>query len=468
MSEQSKGLYDALPASIQNLLLTGYSVYLDYQRYGGDYQEFKSFLEKSQWFSPQQLREYQEEKLRDIIQYSVEHVPYYRRIFSERGLTPADVQTLDDLTKLPVLTRDLFKKYFHELLSDEYDFNSVKKGHTSGTTGSPIEICYSDYSLNVNYAMMDRQYLWAGARLKKFGDRVAVLRGNPIVPLSQKHPPFWRHNLLHRQILFSAFHMSQENLPLYVEKLVEFSPKILDGYPSTLYVLAKHLKNKGEKLKLHAVISSSETLYDFQREVIEESFECKIFDYFAAAERVLFSTECDRHEGHHIAAEYGITEVLDSNSEPLGVDQMGVLVATSLHNYAMPLIRYATNDMSSIKSTACSCGRGLPLMDDVATKAEDLLTLSDGRLISPSVLTHPFKPLTAITESQIIQEDINRIRILLVTGEKFSTSDEKLLIEGLRERLGDDVGIEIEKVDSLERTRAGKFKWVISKVTLGI
>ncbi len=468
MSGYSKGLYDKLPVFAQNMVLTGYSTMLDRERYGGRYHESKRFLEESQWYTPEQLTSYQEEKLRDLIHYSYEHVPYYKRIFNERGLKPSDIQGIDDLSKLPVLTRDLFKKHFHELLSDEYDFKQVKKGHTSGTTGSPIEICYSDYLLNINYALMDRQYLWADTKLEKFGDRIAVLRGNPIVPLSQKKPPFWRHNYLHRQMLFSAFHMSQDNLPYYVEQLKKFSPRVLDGYPSTLYVLAKYLKNQGQTLKLHAVISSSETLYDFQREVIEESFDCRIFDYFAAAERVLFSTDCDRHEGHHIASEYGITEILDPDLSPVGHDEFGVLVATSLHNYAMPMIRYVTNDMSMIKSAGCSCGRGLPLMDDVATKAEDLLTLGDGRLISPSVLTHPFKPITSIVESQIIQEELNMIRILLVVGKDYRPEDEQMLLDSFRERLGEKVNVVIEKVDELTRMRSGKFKWVVSKVKLGI
>ena len=107
-------------------------------------------------------------------------------------------------------------------------------------------------------------------------------------------------------------------------------------------------------------------------------------------------------------------------------------------------------------------------MDDVATKAEDLLTLSDGRLISPSVLTHPFKPITSIVESQIIQEDRDHIRILLVAGTDYSADDEQLLMEGFRERLGEAAQIDIEKVEALTRTKAGKFKWVISKVKLGI
>lgn len=468
MNASARNLYERMPAMAQNIVLTGYSALLDRERYGAGFRHFQDWLDKTQWHSREQLRSYQAEQLAKLVQYSYRHVPYYRRVMDEYGVRPGDIASLDDLAKLPLLTRQDLKDNFADLLSDEFDLRRVKKGHTSGTTGSPLEICYSDQVTEITYALLDRHYRWAGVHMKMRGDRVAVLRGNPIVPLRQVKPPFWRYNFLHNQILFSSFHMSPQNLPRYVAELRRCAPKLLDGYPSTLYVLARYLQSVGQKLPLHAVVSSSETLYDFQRDIIEKSFDCKVFDYFAAAERVVFSSECERHEGHHIADEYGITEIIDAAGRPAEPGGLGTLVATSLHNYAMPMIRYVTNDMSSVKPQHCSCGRGLPLMDDVTTKAEDLLTLRDGRIISPSVLTHPFKPLNSIEASQIIQEDLDHIRIKLVPTAAYTDSDGAVLIDGLKERLGDSVEFCIEKVDALERTKAGKFKWVISNVKVGI
>jgi phenylacetate-CoA ligase len=193
-----------------------------------------------------------------------------------------------------------------------------------------------------------------------------------------------------------------------------------------------------------------------------------VFDYFAAAERVIFATECDRHEGHHVSDEYGITEILDEDHQPVGKGAQGILTGTSLHNYGMPLIRYMTNDVSGLRDTCCSCGRKLPLMEDVSTKAEDILALRDGRMISPSVLTHPFKPMYSIEESQIVQEDYDLVVIKLVPNQRYNESDSDHLINEFTARLGKDVTIKIEKVDAIERTKSGKFKWVISKVDKGI
>lgn len=320
----------------------------------------------------------------------------------------------------------------------------------------------------MTYAALDRHYKWAGCELSKHGDRIAVIRGNVIVPLTQQEPPFWRYNRTHNQILLSSFHLSSKNLGVYFEELSRFNPGVFDGYPSTLYILAKHLKTRGVKFPAKAVISSSETLYDFQRSLIEESFQCKVFDYYALAERVIFSSECDMHEGHHIYDEYGICEILDQDGKPCQKGQPGVLVGTSLHNMAMPLIRYATQDVTAIRDRQCSCGRNLQLMEDVTTKAEDILTMEDGRLISPSVLTHPFKPLNSIDASQIIQNDFNDITVKLVPNSTFSEAEREHLISELKLRLGQKVNIRIELADSLTRTASGKFRWVISNVKLGI
>jgi phenylacetate-coenzyme A ligase PaaK-like adenylate-forming protein len=134
----------------------------------------------------------------------------------------------------------------------------------------------------------------------------------------------------------------------------------------------------------------------------------------------------------------------------------------------MPLIRYVANDRTTLLQESCSCGRELELMEEVTTKAEDTITLKDGRLISSSVLTHPFKPLHTIRESQIVQTDYDQIIVKIVKGEGFSDKDTSHLVSALAERLGHDVEINVEFRDSLNRTSSGKFRWVVSKVSLGI
>jgi phenylacetate-CoA ligase len=468
MNKYAASLYNLAPVWGQNLLLTGFGVMLDHERYGGRYPEFREFLAKSEFYSTAELEAYQGERLREIVAHAYEHVPFYRRRFDEHKLKPADVNGVSDLPKIPVLTRDDIRRHFDDLRSRHMPARSLKTGHTSGTTGTPLTVGYDDDTTWMTYAVFDRHYRWSGCHMGRDGNRVAVARGNVIVPLSQRTPPFWRHNRRHRQLLLSSFHLSKANLPAYFDALADFKPDVLDGYPSTLYVLAKFLQRRGQTFPLKAAITSSETLHDFQRAAIEKSFACRVFDYFALAERVVFSGECDRHEGHHLAMEYGAAEVVDARGTPVAPGSVGRLVGTTLHNRAMPLIRYSTNDMTALRTSRCSCGRGLDMMDDVTTKAEDILTLKDGRLISSSVLTHPFKPLDSIEGSQIVQTAPDHVTVRIVPSPNYDHALSSHLKTELGKRLGSDVKIDIQVVDALETSANGKFKWVISKVPLGI
>jgi phenylacetate-CoA ligase len=468
MNRYAAALYNLAPVWGQNMILTGYSTLLDRERYGGRFGEFRDLLAKAEWFSASELEVYQDERLRAIVKHAYETVPFYRRRFDECKLKPSDIRGHGDLPKVPLLTREDVRTHFDELRSCDVSRGSMPTGHTSGTTGTPLTVGYDSDTIWMAYAALDRHYRWAGSRLARDGDRIAVARGNVIVPLEQKGPPFWRMNRRQNQMLLSSFHLSKQNLPAYFDALARFKPALIDGYPSTLYVLAKFLQSRGETFPLRAAITSSETLYDFQRQAIEERFVCRVFDYYALAERVVFSSECERHEGHHLAMEYGVAEVADRQGYPVPLGAVGKLIGTSLHNMAMPLIRYVTNDMTSLREKRCSCGRGLKIMDDVTTKAEDVLTLKDGRLISPSVLTHPFKPLDCIEGSQIVQTDYRTVIVRLIPGPTYTQEHTRHLISELKTRLGQDVTVEVQMVDRLEPAANGKFKWVTSHVPLGI
>ena len=468
MNKYAARLYGLAPVWGQNLLLTGFGALLDRERYGGRYAEYRDLLARTEWLSPTELEAYQDERLRVIVAHAYEHVPFYRKRFAANKLTPQDIKTRHDLPKLPLLTKDDIRRNFNELRSQLVPARSLKTGHTSGTTGTPLTVGYDNDTIWMTYATFDRHYRWAGCHMGREGNRVAVARGNVIVPLTQKAPPFWRHNRQHRQLLLSSFHLSKTTLPAYFEALAKFKPDVMDGYPSTLYVLAKYLQGRGETFPVKAAITSSETLHDFQRALIEERFACRVFDYYALAERAVFSGECADHRGHHIAMEYGLAEVVAADGQPLSRGSVGRLVGTTLHNLAMPLIRYASNDLTALRKGSCTCGRGLELMDDVTTKAEDMLTLKDGRLISSSVLTHPFKPLDSIEGSQIVQTAPDAVTVRIIPRPDYSDALTRHLITELQARLGDDVRIDVQMVDQLETSSNGKFKWVISRVPLGI
>jgi len=353
------------------------------------------------------------------------------------------------------------REFEAEMMTARHPGRDWVNGHTSGTTGSPLSVWYDRETCVMTNAVDRRQKIWAGMGER---DWIGMFLGRVVVPLQQTEAPFWRTNLIQRQVWFSSFHLSDECLPHYVQEIRHRGLRFLEGYPSTLYIVARFLERRGDVLPMQAVFTSSETLLPIQRETIEAAFSCRMFDFFGHAERVAFATECERHDGKHIAEEFGLVEITDETGAPVRDGEPGYLVGTSLHNTAMPLFRYRTSDVTAILPEPCSCGRTLRRIRNVTTKAEDIVLTPDGRMISPSILTHPFKPLVQVLKSQIIQDRIDHITVKIVPSSEFSERDREHLVRELQTRLGAGISIDIELVNDIPRDRSGKFRWVISHV----
>jgi phenylacetate-CoA ligase len=465
MNSTLEQLYNASPTVVQNALVSLYGYHIKRREYGREFHRLLAQFNEQQWWSRERLREYQEEILRDLIPHCYENVPYYRRIMKERGVVPTDIKSVEDLRLLPILHREQVRDHFEELIATNMDRSKMILGQTSGTTGSPLQFLWDERICLIKNVVDWRQKATAGIHP---GDRIAYFLGRIVVPTDRTRPPFWRHNWTLNHLLFSAFHMSQANLVHYADELARYQPAAVEGYPSTLYVMARYLLSRGMTVPVRAALSSSETLVPEQREAIETAFQCRLFDFYGMAERVIFATECEEHMGHHINKDFGIAEILDDEGNAAAAGQLARIVATGLHNRAMPLLRYLTSDVSAYKAKVCSCRRPFPLLDDIATKAEDFVTTPDGRYISASVLTHPFKSLSTIGESQITQHDLTHLVIQIVRLPGYSDADTHHLVSEFKRRLGDAMNIEVVFVDEIPRTAAGKLRWVMSKVPLSL
>jgi phenylacetate-CoA ligase len=313
----------------------------------------------------------------------------------------------------------------------------------------------------MNNAADRRQKVWGGMRR---GDWIGVFLGRMVVPADEARPPFWRTNLVHRQVWFSSFHLTPENMTSYVAEIRRRRLRFLEGYPSTLFILAQHLIATGETLPMEAVFSSSETLHQVQLEAILAAFGCTPFDFYGHAERAIFATECELHEGKHLAEEYGFAEIVNEEGTSLPDGEFGYLTGTSLFNIAMPMIRYRTTDISAIMHEPCKCGRSLRRIENISTKAEDIVVTPDGRMISPSVLTHPFKPFPQIVASQLVQERADRLVVKIIPSDRFTPENQAELLRSLGARLGPAVQLDLQIVEDIPRERSGKFRWVISHV----
>jgi phenylacetate-CoA ligase len=455
----SQRIYQAAPEWLQNGLMNAYALHLRRQRFGTDFRRTMAEWEQSQWWPADRMRTYQDERVREIVAHAARQVPFYQKRWADYGVSAAQVQGVADLRLLPTITKAEIRAAGERLLSARP--SQLEHGHTSGTTGSPLSLWYDRTMVVTNNAADWRQKRWGGLEL---GDWCALFLGRVVVPVHRQRPPFWRANHVQKQLWCSSFHLSHQNLPLYLAEIRRRGIRFLEGYPSTTHIVANYLLRRGETLPLEAAFTSSETLHQVQRDAIERAFQCRVFDFYGHAERVVFAGECDRHEGKHLFDEYGATEILDENDRPVPSGRSGMLTGTTLWNRGMPLIRYRTGDVSTIGTTACSCGRGLTRLADVATKAEDIVITPDGRYVSPSVLTHPFKPFDQLLKSQIVQRERNRILVKLVPSSAFTDAHREQLIAGLRERLGTAMQIETAIVEDIPAEPSGKFRWVICEI----
>lgn len=454
-------VYRAIPRPLQTVALNLKAAQLYFERYGPKFERMAAKFGDCETLPREGWEARQSERLLQLVRHAYDSVPFYRHRFRKMGLRPHDIKGIEDLPKLPIITRDDVREHFDALVSTRYRASRLRRGHTSGTTGSPLNVAYDIPTCVAHHVVDWRQKAWGGLHR---GEPYASLQGRVVVPKHTNRPPFWRYNYVNRQLFLSAFHLREDFLPHYVTELRRRGIRFIEGYPSTLYTLAAFLDQRGERLALKAAFTSSETLFDWQRTVIERTFVCRVFDAYGMAERCVYASECDRHHGRHLNEDYGITEFVDTTGHPVARGERGVIVATSLHNFAFPIIRYRTNDVSALSEEDCSCGRSYRLMDAVATKQEAIITLPDGRWISPSVLTHPFKPITRVAASQIVQDDLYHVRVRIVRRAGYTADDERLLSSGFRDRLGDAVDVQIEYVDDVMRTDSGKFKWVVSNV----
>jgi len=457
----AESIYRRAPGWLQTILLNAHAWRIERHRYGARFRRATRELIASERWPAERLRAFQDERIRHLASWTYARSPFYRQLWDRAGIKPADIRGVADLATLPLIEKSVVREHEAQLLTAPRTKRGWVNGHTSGTTGSPLSVWYDRETCVMTNAVDRRQKIWGGMT---DDDWIGMFLGRVIVPLEQTVTPFWRANRVQKQVWFSSFHLSDEWLPSYVREVRRRGLRFLEGYPSTLYILARFLERRAESLPMRAVFTSSETLLPIQRETIERAFSCRVFDYFGHAERVAFATECERHEGKHIAEEFGVVEIADAVGTPVRDGDAGFLVGTSLYNTAMPLFRYRTSDVTAILPEPCPCGRTLRRIRDVTTKAEDIVFTPDGRMISPSVLTHPFKPLVQVLKSQIVQDRLDHLTVKIVPSSEFAATDREHLIRELQSRLGPSMTIDIEVVDDIHRERSGKFRWVISNV----
>lgn len=422
-------------------------------------------LEKTQWWSLAQLQELQNEKLRNLIKHAYNNTPYYRRIFNERGLTDKDIQSIDDLPKLPILTKDDVRKNFEDLMSQDSNKRRSFLNSTSGSTGEPFKYYIDMEVTSINWAGMFRGWEWAKYKL---GDKRATLAGSSLVPNEKPTLKKRARGLLERNLSLSAFEMNDSMMANYAEKLSRYKSKFIRGYASAIYLFANYLKGAGiNTIKPKAIFTTAEMLLPQYREIIEKQFGCRVFDQYGCYDGGPQAMECTEHNGLHISVEKTIMEFINEQNEPVSPGCPGEILATDLHNYTMPFIRYAVGDVGILSANGCPCGRGLPLMESIQGRVSDFITTPRGERIHGEFFSHIFWEMTSFMQFQVVQESTNSLIIKVMpfpNADKSNLQKEAdRILQIVRMRTG-DMQVDIKFTEEISTTEAGKWRFIVSNI----
>lgn len=423
--------------------------------------EHLATLERTQWWPAEELARFQGEALSRLIAHAYAQVPFYRARLDERGLRPEDFKTAADIARLPVLDREVAADAGEALVARSPGLEIRKM--TGGTTGAPLRFGYDRGSEYWRQAVKLRGWGWGGYRV---GERMFYYWG----PATHQTPP-WKtrakialDRFARRETYVDCTNRGPDELDRAVEALRRARPRIIVGYAQALVDLARRA---GPRFNDAAVLACAERLGPEDRATIRASFG-PVFDTYGCREFMLIGAECEEHNGLHLSSENLIVEVLVREGDsvrPAEPGEQGEVVITDLHNYGMPLIRYANGDLAIAEAPApCACGRGLPRLRSVAGRVADRLRDAQGRPVCGILFSRVFtysEPLArAVRRWQAVQRATGEVTLRLELRAPLDEAAERDLSRSLEQYLP-GVPVKVEEADRLIPGKNGKLRTVV-------
>jgi phenylacetate-CoA ligase len=401
------------------------------------------------------------------VQHAYVHVPHYRDAMREGGLDPAAINSLEDVRKLPLLTKtDVRTGLYFDLFADNHHKKEMLRISTSGSTGEPF-VTYADkYQLEFRFATTLRALEWTGWR---FGDRQARLWHQTIgmskLEVMRERIDAW----FMRRLFIPAWEMSPDALEEFVVKIRDHRPVLVDGYAESFNFLANYaLLGKSPGFSPKAIMSSAQSLTESSRNAIEEAFGARVFDKYGSREFSGIAYECDHGRDHHVMDESYLVELL-VDGRPAEPGETGEVVITDLNNFSVPLIRYRIGDLAVAvdNTTACPCGRHLSRIGRIEGRTQAIVHCADGTWLPGAFFSHFFKEYEhAVRFFQVHQSTVGAMTLRVVKNSRFTQEALDELLAGLRRFTGERMAIDVEFVESIPLGVTGKRAPVVSEIAL--
>ena len=414
------------------------------------------YLSSEKW-SKEKYEAYQDDQLKKIIRHAAVHVPYYKELFEKINLDPLQFRGREDMCKIPLLEKDVFRTRQKDFVADNAEQFGVYWESTSGSTGTPLHLITDNSTKAHKLAAVVRAYQLAGYFPGKRTFSIQSYTFEDPQQVSKRYPwvNMWRFNskLLKREAGLEIINM-----------INTIKPHVFIGYPFSIFMISQIAKEQGIELHpFQTIITAGETLSKKRRELLEEAYGCKVHDFFSHHENVAVISEC-RHQQMHLFENFAYNEVVDEegNTAESGT---GLLVGTGFYNYAMPLIRYnvADNVVFETEGHACACGSKFRVVKEIIGRQNDYIETPDGRFLG-NVLEHTIDNAKGVKLSQCVQDAVDHLYVNMIVDETFEEKSTDSITDALRVRLGSEIKIDYKVVDQLEKTKSGKTPFILSKI----
>jgi phenylacetate-CoA ligase len=425
--------------------------------------KFYRFVKNAQWNSLEENQKFQGKRLYNLLKYSAEKIPYYKKIVEENKITISEKTIFEDINKFPVLTKADIRKEFnnlHQIIPGlNWYFNT-----SGGSTGEPIKLI-QDINYQADSSAMTRlQFDWAGYQL---GDPQVKLWGSEKDIFKQRDKMKHKFaNWVKSITLLNAFCMDEKKMKGFVDIINKEKPTLILAYAQSINEFANFIKHNNYNIySPKAIMTSANVLHPFVRKNLEHVFDCQVYDRYGSREVGNIASECEKHEGLHISIFTHYVEILNKKMQPCKEGELGEIYITLLSNYTMPLIRYKIGDLAIYTQKTCSCKRGLPLLKEVIGRDNDLFITKRGEYIHTGIINMQFYFKPFISKYQVIQEKKNRLLVRVCLNDKYKRVNMDWELNEIKKNLlkimGADCQVNFEITKDIKVTKSGKYRYTI-------
>lgn len=444
------GFYYRLPVFLQNLAVSLYGLLLYEQRYTGVYKKYLKRYSKDTHKDREREQKRQDKKFLHLLHYAVKYSSFYREFYKDAPLS--EITSAADIRKLPILSKDILRENIEKVYTIPKRRSITF--YTGGTTGVPLRVRKRRLDVRKRMAYLDAYKLTFGFCNNKM--KSARFFGKKIIEDNPKRPVFWRNNYVGKQRLYSTYHLTEKNLPYYVADLNRYKPAAIDGFVSSIYIIARYMEDNGIKptFRPKAVFTTSESVLPFYRETIERVFDCPLSDQYASNEGAPFIIQC-RCGSYHEAIDTGIFEHLPA-------EEGSRLLVTGFDTFGTPLIRYDIGDriIPADQDTVCPCHSSQPVIAGISGREAAFLETGRGRVSEVQLSVFISGLLKLVNQIQFIQKKEGGVHVLYIPAGKDTALERERLLTELRQFFGAETEVTLEVTGFLCRQKSGKFQLV--------